>query len=164
MARDFLPYNLDQQMLLPPDLREWVPQGHLAMFVSDVVDQLDLSAVLKVYEQKDERGRAGYHPAMMVKLLVYGYCTGKPSSRKIEKATYEDVPFRVLAGDQHPDHDCVAAFRKLHLAALSGLFMQVLRLCQKAGLVKLGLFVEGRADEIMRHGIGEEGGRGRGNG
>jgi transposase len=138
MAKGFLPYDLNQRLLLPPDLREWVPEGHLALFVADVVDSLDLSAILDAYRKKEDRGRAGYHPAMMVKLLIYGYCVGRPSSRKIEKATHEDVPFRVLAGDQHPDHDCIAAFRKEHLAALGGLFVQVLLLCQKAGLVKLG--------------------------
>ena len=138
MAKGFLPYDLNQRLLLPPDLREWLPEKHLALFVSDVVDILDLSAILDSYRKDDDRGRSGYHPVMMVKLLVYGYCIGKASSRKIEKATYEEVAFRVLAGDQHPDHDCIAAFRKRHLAALAGLFVQVLRLCQKAGLVKLG--------------------------
>ena len=138
MAKHFLPYNLDQRLLLPPDLRSWLPEGHLALFISDVVESLDLSTILAAYDTGEVRGRAGYHPAMLVKLLVYGYCMGKPSSRKIEKATYENVAFRVLAGDQHPDHDCIADFRKRHLAALGGLFMQVLQLCQKAGLVTLG--------------------------
>src|SRR5271167_4276706 len=101
-------------------MRSWLPDGHLALFVSDVVEQLDLSAILVVYERKDDRGRAGYHPAMMVKLLVYGYCTGKTSSRKLERATYEDVAVRVLTGDQHPDHDCIASFRQQHLPALGG--------------------------------------------
>jgi transposase len=119
-------------------MREWLPEGHLALFVLDVVAALDLSKIYAVYESRDARGRAGYHPAMMVALLVYAYCVGKPSSRRIERATYEDVGFRVLSGDQHPDHDSIAAFRKEHLTALSELFMQVLRLCQKAGLVKLG--------------------------
>ena len=138
MAKGFLPYNLDQRLLLAPDLRAWLPERHLALFISDVVDQLELSPILAVYERKDLRGRAGYHPVMMVKLLVYGYCVGVASSRKIERATYEDVAFRVLAGDQHPDHDTIAAFRQEHLEALGGLFVQVLQLCQKAGLVKLG--------------------------
>ena len=138
MAKGYLPYSIDQRLLMPPDMREWLPEEHLALFVLDVVSELDLSAVEQVYETKETRGRAGYHPVMMVSLLLYAYCVGKPSSRRIERATYEDVAFRVLAGDQHPDHDTVADFRKRHLAALSGLFMQVLRLCQKAGLVKLG--------------------------
>ena len=93
----------------------------------DVVDTLDLSPIMRACAKADDRGRAGYHPVMMVKLLVYAYCVGKPSSRKIERATHEEVAFRVLAGDQHPDHDCIADFRKRHLAALAGLFVQVLR-------------------------------------
>jgi transposase len=138
MARDFLPYNTDQQYLLPPDMREWVPEGHLIWFLSDVVDGLDLSAIFQTYQKDDLRGRAGYHPAMMVKLMLYAYSVGKTSSRKIERATYEEVPFRVLSADQHPDHDVLADFRRRHLPALADLFLQVLRLCQEAGLVKLG--------------------------
>lgn len=138
MAKGYLPYSIEQRLLLPPDMREWLPEEHLALFLLDVVSELDLSAIEREYETKETRGRAGYHPVMMVALLLYAYCVGKPSSRRIERATYEDVAFRVLAGDQHPDHDSIASFRKRHLEALSGLFMQVLRLCQKAGLVKLG--------------------------
>jgi transposase len=138
MAKTFRPYTLDQQLLLPPDLRAWLPEGHLALYVSDVVDALDLSAILRVYAAADPRGGVPYHPAMLVKLLVYAYCIGMPSSRRIERATHEDVPMRVLAGDQHPDHDTIAAFRQRHLSALAGLFVQVLQLCQRAGLVKLG--------------------------
>ena len=138
MAKGYLPYDIEQRLLLPPDLREWLPEGHLALFLLDVVGELDLSAIEKVHKGKDTRGRAGYHPRMMVALLLYGYCVGKPSSRRLERATYEDVAFRVLSGDQHPDHDSLADFRKRHLRALSGLFTQVLTLCQKAGLVKLG--------------------------
>ncbi len=138
MSRGYLPYNVEQRLLLPPDMRDWLPEGHLALFILDVVAELDLSKIYAVHEAKDARGRAGYHPAMMVALLLYGYCTGKASSRRIERATYEEVAFRVLAGDQHPDHDAIATFRKEHLGALAELFMQVLQLCQKAGLVKLG--------------------------
>jgi transposase len=138
MAKGFLPYSVDQQLLLPPDMRAWLPEDHLALFVLDVVCALDLSSIERVYDVKETRGRAGYHPVMMVALLIYAYCMGKPSSRRIERATYDDVAFRVLAGDQHPDHDCIAAFRKLHVSALGGLFTQVLLLCRKAGLVKLG--------------------------
>jgi len=136
--RTFKPYDLDQPYLLPPDLRSWLPEGHLALFVSDVVDALDLSSILDEYERGDGRGFPPYHPVMMVKLLVYGYCTGKTSSRKIEKATFEDVAYRVLSGNQQPDHDSIAEFRRRHLKALAGLFVQVLKLCQEAGLVKLG--------------------------
>lgn len=138
MSKTFRPYSLDQQLLLPPDLRSWLPEGHLALFISDVVDELDLTAIVRMYEAGDGRGQPPYHPAMMVKLLLYAYCTGTPSSRKIERATYEDVAFRVLAADQQPDHDSFAEFRKRHLAALAGLFGQVLHLCRRAGLVKLG--------------------------
>lgn len=138
MAKGFLPWQVDQRLLLPPDMRTWLPEGHLALFLLDVVGELDLSAFMRAHADKDVRGRAGYHPAMMVALLLYAYCTGKPSSRRIERATYEDVAFRVIAGDQHPDHDCIADFRKRHLEALAGLFAQVLTLCQRAGLVKLG--------------------------
>ena len=138
MDKTFRAYSLDQRLLLPPDLREWLPDDDLALFLSDVVDELDLSAIYAAYEQGDRRGQPPYHPAMMVKLLLYGYCTGLPSSRKIEQATYRDVAFRVLAADQHPDHDSIAEFRKRHLEALAGLFVQVLQLCRGAGLVKLG--------------------------
>ena len=138
MPKTFRPYSLDQQLLLPPDLRGWLPEGDLALFVSDVVDELDLSAIYAAYDRGEGRGQPPYHPAMMVKLLLYGYCIGTASSRKIERATYRDVAFRVLAGDQHPDHDSIAEFRKRHLEALAALFVQVLRLCQATGLVKLG--------------------------
>ncbi len=131
-------YDPEQRLLLPPDLREWLPEGHLALFVSDVVEQLDLTKIMDWYERGDGRGRPPYHPLMMVKLLVYGYCIGRVSSRKIEKATYEDVGFRVLACNQHPDHDSMAEFRKTHLEELAKLFVQMLRLCEQAGLVKLG--------------------------
>ena len=138
MAKTFRPYSLDQHLLLPPDLRDWLPEGHLALYVSDVVDALDLSAIYRVYEQADPRGAVAYHPAMLVKLLVYAYCIGLPSSRRIERGTFEDVGLRVLSGDQHPDHDTIAAFRQRHLPALAALFVQVLELCQRAGLVRLG--------------------------
>jgi transposase len=127
MSRIYLSYDPEQRLLLPPDLRDWLPEGHLALFVSDVVDQLELSAILQSYENEDGRGRPPYHPLMMVKLLVYGYCIGKVSSRKLEKATYEDVAFRVLACNQHPDHDSLAEFRKQHLQELAKLFVQCCR-------------------------------------
>jgi transposase len=138
MGRIYLSYDPEQQLLLPPDLREWLPEGHLALFISDVVDELDLSVILRHYESGDGRGRPPYHPLMMVKLLVYGYCIGTVSSRKLEQATYEHVAFRVLACNQHPDHDSIANFRQLHLQELAGLFVQVLKMCERAGLVKLG--------------------------
>lgn len=137
--KTFKPYTPDQLLLLPPALQEWLPEGHLALFLSDVVDHgLDLTPILAAYATDDGRGQPPYHPALLVKLLLYAYCTGKPSSRQIEKATYDEVPYRVLAANQHPDHDTIAAFRQTHLAALAALFTQVLALCQQAGLVKLG--------------------------
>src|SRR3990167_323852 len=136
--KTFKPYAPEQIFLLPPNLAEWLPEGHLALFISDVVDQLDLREIFISYEKSDDRGAPPYHPTMMLKLLVYGYCTGKPSSRKIEKATWEEVAYRVLSADQHPDHDSISEFRKRHLLVLGGLFLQVLKLCRGAGLVKLG--------------------------
>src|SRR5260370_19082062 len=102
------------------------------------MDELDLSAICAEYERRDGRGLSAYHPVMLARLLLYGYCIGLTSSRRIESATYDHVAFRYLAADQHPDHDTIASFRQTHLAALAGLFVQALRLCQKAGLVKLG--------------------------
>jgi transposase len=137
--KTFKPYTPDQLLLLPPALQDWLPEGNLALFLSDVVDHaLDLTPILAAYESGDGRGQPPYHPAPMVKLLLYAYCTGKPSSRQIEKATYEEIPYRVLAADQHPDHDTLAAFRQQHLPALAALFTQVLDLCRQAGLVQLG--------------------------
>lgn len=124
-------------MLLPPSPMDWLPEGHLARFILDLVKELELGRIYARYE-RDLRGFPPYHPQMMVALLLYGYCVGVPSSRKIERKTYEDVAFRVIAGEEHPDHSRINEFRRVHLEALSGLFVQVLRLCQKAGLVKLG--------------------------
>lgn len=138
MSKSYRPYNPTQQFLFPPSIQDWLPEGHLARFVSDVVDSLDLAALYAVYDAKDGRGTRPYHPAMMLKLLVYGYCIGVRSSRRIERATFDDVAFRFLSADQHPDHDCIASFRQRHLKVLSGLFAQVLQLCREAGLVKLG--------------------------
>src|SRR3990172_2353418 len=97
--KTFKPYNPDQPFLLPPALRDWLPEGHLALFISDVVDELDLSAIVSSYEEGDGRGQPPFHPALMVKLLVYAYCTGKPSSRKIEKASYEEISYLVFAAN-----------------------------------------------------------------
>ena len=110
----------------------------MARFLVDVVSALDLGAVYASYSEKDGRGQAAYAPELMVRLLLYGYATGVYSSRKIQARTYEDIAFRFLSGDQHPDHATIAEFRKRHLEALASLFMQALLLCEKAGLVKLG--------------------------
>jgi transposase len=133
----FLSYEPGQLLLLPPDLREWLEEGHLAYFILDVVETLDLSEIYASYDGS-RGGRPGFDPRLLVGLLVYGYCIGLTSSRKIEKATYESVPLRVLAANQHPDHATIAEFRRRHLGALARLFVQVLRLCEKAGLVRLG--------------------------
>jgi len=133
----FRDYQPDQLLLLPPDLRDWLPEDHLANFIGEVVDALDLSEITGSYDNS-AGGQAPYHPKMMVKLLFYAYCMGVPSSRKIERNTYDVIPFRILSTDQHPDHDTIAEFRKRHLAALSRIFLQVLQLCEKAGLANLG--------------------------
>jgi len=138
MGQNFIPDTVNQTLLFPPSLHDWLPEGHLARFLLDVVSALDLSAIYKSYQDKDGRGQAAYAPEMMVRLLLYGYAKGVYSSRKIQTRTFEDVAFRYLSGDQHPDHATIAEFRKRHLEALSGLFTQALLLCSEAGLVKLG--------------------------
>jgi transposase len=138
MSKRFRECSFDQPFLIPPSLQDWLPEGHLARFVADVADQFDLRAIYADYERKDGRGLAAYHPLMMTRLLLYAYATGRCSSRAIEAATHDDVAFRYLAADQHPDHDTIAAFRQRHLQALANLFQQGLQLSQRAGLVKLG--------------------------
>ena len=123
---------------MPPSLQDWLPESHLARFVAELTDGLDLSDIYDFYGRRDGRGRAAYHPVMMVRLLLYGYSVGVMSSRRMERASYDDVAFRYLCADQHPDHDTIAAFRQQHLPVLAQLFTQVLQLCNKAGLVKLG--------------------------
>ena len=137
MSKSYRPYDPDQQLLLPAALREWLPDDHMAYFISDVVDQLDLSEITARYE-RESRGGPPYHPRMMVKVLLYGYCVGVASSRRIAQRLHEDIAFRVLAANNTPDFRTVSDFRKDNLDALSGLFLQVLALCQQAGLVKLG--------------------------
>ena len=137
MSKTYLPYDPNQQLLLPAALREWLPDDHLAYFISDVVDQLDLSSITARYEG-ERRGGPPYHPRMMVKVLLYGYCVGVASSRRIAQRLHEDIAFRVLAANNTPDFRTISDFRKDHLGALAGLFLQVLAFCQRAGLVKLG--------------------------
>ena len=146
MSKTHLPYDPDQQLLLPAALREWLPDDHLADFISDVVDQLHLWEITARYEG-ERRGGPYYHPRMMVKVLLYGYCVGVASSRRIAQRLHEDIAFRVLAANNTPDFRtisdfrdfrAISDFRKDHLGALTGLFLQVLELCQRAGLVKLG--------------------------
>jgi transposase len=136
MPKTFRPYEPDQLLLMPPALSDWVPEEHLAQFVSDVVDGLDLAAIEGAYEE--ERGYPPYHPRMMVKVLLYAYATGTYSSRRIAAKLQDSVAFRFLAAGNQPDFRTISDFRKRHGEGLSELFGQVLRLCRKAGLVKLG--------------------------
>jgi len=138
MGKSFRCDDLNQSLLLPPSLHDWLPEEHLARFLVDGVDALDLSAIRAWYEGGDGRGQSAYAPAMMVRVLLYGYATGTYSSRKMQAKTFEDVVFGFLSSDEHPDHSTLAEFRKRHLQALAGLFTQALQLCPKAGLVKLG--------------------------
>jgi transposase len=137
MRKGYRAYLPEQDLLLPPSLREWLAEDHLAYFVSDVVDQLDLSAIHAVYE-KENRGQPPYDPRLMTKLLVYGYCTGVFSSRRIQKRLQEDIPFKVLAAGNEPDFRTISDFRKIHLEALENLFEQVLEMALQCGSIKLG--------------------------
>src|SRR5208283_989283 len=137
MPKEYRPYHPDQLLLLPPSLHDWLPDHHLAYFVSDVVDSFDLRDIEAGYED-ETRGAPPYHPAMMVKVLVYGYCTGVYSSRRIARHVLEDVAFRVLAAGNTPDFRTISDFRLRHLKALTGLFEQTLRVARKAGLLKMG--------------------------
>lgn len=137
MSKTYRLWNPNQQGLLPPSPQDWLPQGDLVYFLLDTVNELDISAILQKYE-REERGDPPYHPRMMVALLFYAYCRGLFSSRKIMQACEERLTFRVIVGDDIPDFRTISDFRKLHLQELSDLFVQILRLCQEAGLVKLG--------------------------
>ena len=137
MAKKYRWYEPDQLLLMPPSLQDWLPEDHLAFFVSELVEDLDLSEIESVYED-EERGQPPYHPRMMTKVLLYAYCVGVFSSRRIEKRLIEDVAFRVLAAGNSPDFRTISDFRKIHRKALEGLFKQVLRLALKAGAMKLG--------------------------
>lgn len=138
MSKKYRPWTPDQSWLFPPSPRDWLEDDHLVFFLMDVIDQLDLGAIERTIQSKDPRGNRPFDPRMLTALVLYGYCTGTRSSRKLEKATREDLATRVLVGDQHPDHSVIARFRRRHLAALEGLFLQVLKLCAKEGLTKLG--------------------------
>ena len=137
MAKTYRPYCPDQMFLLPPSLRDWLPENHLSYFVSDIIDSLNLEAIESYYEKSD-RGQPPYHPRMMTKVLVYAYCVGIYSSRKIQKRLVEDVAFRVLAAGNQPDFRTISDFRKIHYRALEDIFQQVLRLAMKSGAIKLG--------------------------
>lgn len=131
---NFRAINRDTGFLLPPSVDEWLPQRHLARFVVEVIDGLDLSELEKAYRGS---GSASYHPAMLLALLMYGYATKVFSSRALERATYDSVAFRFIAGNEHPDHDTIAAFRKRFLGQIEGLFVEVLKLARAMGMLKL---------------------------
>src|SRR5450432_3680549 len=137
MPKGYRAYLPEQDLLLPPSLRQWLDEDHLVYFVSDVVDQLDLSAIHAVYGE-EKRGQPPYDPRLMTKLLVYGYCTGVFSSRRIQKRLQEDIPFKVLAAGNQPDFRTISEFRKIHIETLENLFEQVLAMALECGSIKLG--------------------------
>jgi transposase len=138
MGRSYRPWNPTQPCLLPPSPREWLPEDHLACFVLETVGELDPNAIESRLQERDPRGERPYDPQMMVSLLLYPYCVGVYSSRKIARGMREDVAMRVLSGASSPHFATVNGFRLEHRQALAGLFVQVFRLCRKAGLVRLG--------------------------
>src|SRR3954464_5712653 len=138
MAQNFLACDREQELLLPPSLREWLPESHLAWCVIDAVGEFDLAAFYGAY-RADGWGRAAHEPAMMVALLLYAYATGERSSRRIERRCSDDVATRVICANRRPDHTTIARFRQRHERALAGLFGEVLELCADAGLVRVGV-------------------------
>ncbi|HUE00042.1 MAG TPA: transposase, partial [Bryobacteraceae bacterium] len=137
MGKSYRPYYPDEELLLPPNLRDWLPDKHLAYFVSDVVDNLDLSAMDAVCGN-EKRGQPPYDPWMMTKVLAYAYCVGVFSSRRIQRRLIEDIAFRVLAAGNQPNFRTISDFRKIHLKTLAGLFEQVLQIALEAGAMKVG--------------------------
>lgn len=137
MRASYLPYDPQQQMLLPHALQEWLPEGHLGYYISNTVDSLDLNAFHAWYASGGS-GNQPFHPSMMIKVLIYGYATGVFSSRKLARKLYEDVAFRALAAGNFLAYRTICDFRAVHLAELSGLFVQVVQLVQACGLAKLG--------------------------
>lgn len=137
MGSLFAPYEPNQLLLLPPSLRDWLPEGHLCYFISDTVDQLDLGSIAGKYRGSGS-GNVAYHPRLMLKLLIYGYCTGVFSSRKIAREIEENVAFRVLAAGQSPSHRSICRFRLEHIAEFQQLFVQVVQIALASGLVKMG--------------------------
>lgn len=136
--KEYRDWNPAEQYLLPPSPKDWLPEDHPVYLLLEIVDELDLSAIEAKYQAKDPRGTRPYAPEMMTALLLYGYSVGIRSSRKLEKATYEDIPFRVLTGGNHPDHTRISEFRRKHLEELKEVFVQVLQICDRMGLVELG--------------------------
>src|SRR3990172_12521415 len=135
-TKTFRPYDQDTLLLLPPSVRDWVDPDGLPAFISDLVDGLDLAPFLAAHAEP--RGMPPYHPALMLKVLLYGYVIGVRSSRRLEERLWSDVGFMFLAGGARPDHKTISEFRRRHLAALAGPFLESLRLCQAVGMVRLG--------------------------
>jgi transposase/Ni/Co efflux regulator RcnB len=144
MGQIYKECDRDQMFLLPPSMKEWLPEGHLAYFILDVVEQMDLTEIERHYEKNEDgtwkaaSGQPPFDPRMMTTLIVYGYAVGVVSSGKIERGCEEDLAFRIIAANQRPNHDTICEFRRVHLKALENLFVQVLMVCAEAGLVKLG--------------------------
>jgi transposase len=136
--KSYRPWNPSQSYLLPPSPLEWLPEGHLAYFILEIVGEFDLTAIEEEIQRKDARGERPYSPAMMVALMLYSYSTGRFSSRRIARGTYEDVALRVIGGEEHPHFTTINQFRLEHWGTLAGLFAQGFQMCQKAGLVTLG--------------------------
>ncbi len=132
---NFRPTDRATWFLMPPSVDEWLPERHLARFIVEVVERLDLRGMSGSYRGS---GSASYHPTVLLGLLVYGYATGVFSSRKLERATYDSVAFRFIAGNEHPDHDTIASFRRRFLKQIEGLFVDVLKLAHEMGVLKLG--------------------------
>jgi len=149
MDKTYRPYDPEQLFLLPPSLRDWLPEDHLVHFLSDLVDELDLSTIIAVYEQ-EARGYPPYHPRMMVKLLLYAYTLGVPSSRKIAQRYQEDVAFRVLTGNNTPDFRTISDFRKRHLAALQGLFLVGDHVLLAVHIPEAGAFAAGQVQRALQ--------------
>src|ERR1700691_4995260 len=140
MSKTFRPWNPEQAFLFPPAPRDWLPEGHLVYFLLDVVPQVDLQPILQPY-QAEERGQPPFHPVMLLTLLLFGYATGTPSSRRLMARCETDVACRVIVGEDIPDFRTISDFRKRHGTALKGLFVEVLKLCARAGLAKVGRIV-----------------------
>ena len=132
---NFRVIDRETRFLLPPSVDEWLPETHLARFVVEVIERLDLSTMVGSYRGS---GSASYHPALLLGVLVYGYATGVFSSRKLERATYDSVAFRFITANEHPDHDTIATFRRRFLKDIEGLFVRVLELAREMGVLKLG--------------------------
>ena len=135
MSHTFRQVDRETLFLLPPSLDDWLPEGHLARFIVEIVAQLDLTSIKTAYTG---RGSKAHHPEMLLALLFYGYATGVFSSRKLERATYDSVAFRYIAANDHPDHDTIATFRKRFLSELTSLFVQILQIAHRMKVLKLG--------------------------